>query len=261
MSAEAAEAPRGLSAFVAQARRQLVRRRRPLTVALSVLGHLLVLLALLAPHADTPKVFDPEPMIVQLVRLPPPPPPPPEPAPPLVATEQPSPAKPPRRRDIFRKTPTPPQVAPLAAGDAPTAAPGVEVSEAQLAGAATAGSGATGGACNMPRRLQNALRKDRMVQAAVANAHRGKPIMVWDGDWIRRPDQEGNGLAAVREAMMWEIAFAPAACRAEPVNGLVLISLNDSPGSARLVVGSGRWRWSDMLFARTASGSDASSRR
>lgn len=105
----------------------------------------------------------------------------------------------------------------------------------------------------MTRRLQTALRKDRLVQAAAAEAHRGqglgggKAIRVWNGDWIRHGEQEGNGLAAVREAIMWEVGFAPAACRAERVHGLVLISLNDAPGAARLVVGSGDWRWSDLL--------------
>ncbi len=107
----------------------------------------------------------------------------------------------------------------------------------------------------MARRLQSALRKARLVQAAVADAGRadgagGKALYVWNGDWIQSRGQDGNGLAAVREAIMWEVAFAPEACRAEPVHGLVLFSLNDGPGSARLVVGSGVWRWSDLLRPR-----------
>jgi hypothetical protein len=32
------------------------------------------------------------------------------------------------------------------------------------------------------------------------------------------------------------------------MHGLVLISLNDAPGSPRLVFGSGVWRWSDLLM-------------
>ena len=138
-----------------------------------------------------------------------------------------------------------------------------EVSDAQLAGAATAwsggeGSGSGGGDCNMTRRLQSALRKDARVQAAVADAlassrSGGKAIVVWNGDWVRHGGQEGQGMAAVREAILWEVGFAPKACRAEPMHGLVLISLNDTPGSARLVVGSDQWRWSDILFRRGAA--------
>ena len=40
--------------FFARAGRQLARRRRPLTIALSIAGHLLVLLVLLAPRPDLP---------------------------------------------------------------------------------------------------------------------------------------------------------------------------------------------------------------
>jgi hypothetical protein len=31
----------------------------------------------------------------------------------------------------------------------------------------------------------------------------------------------------------------------------VAISLDDAPGSARLVMGSSAWRWSDLLHSRT----------
>jgi hypothetical protein len=235
--------------FLVRAGRQLARRRRPLTIALSLAGHLLVLLVLLAPRPDLPDTADPEPIIVSLVRPPPPPPEPmvePSPAP---QPAEPAPAKAPARRTIFRAAPAPPDVTPLPAGEAKTAQAGVEVSDAQLAGAATAGSGPSGGDCNMPRHLQSALRRNAKVQAAAAGAHSGRPIMVWNGDWVRRLDQDGAGLAAVREVMQWEIAFAPEACRTEPVRGLVLLSLNDGPGAARLVVGSDRWRWSDLLFS------------
>ena len=72
--------------------------------------------------------------------------------------------------------------------------------------------------------------------------------MVWDGDWVRTGDQEGKGLSAVREAISWAVAFAPQACRNEPVHGLVLLSLAD--GATRFGVGAGSWRWSDLLGVR-----------
>src|SRR4029450_4167680 len=128
-----------------------------------------------------------------------------------------------------------------------------EVSAGELAGAASAGSGLPGGACNMARRIQAALRRDAMVRSALAEAGRGKAIRVWNGDWVRHPGQEGNGRAVVREAMMGEIGFAPEACRRERVRGLVLFTLADGPGSTRLVVGHGDWRWSDLLLIRRAA--------
>ena len=44
------------------------------------------------------------------------------------------------------------------------------------------------------------------------------------------------------EAVAVEVAFAPAACRAPPVRGLVVISLTDRPGGPRVALGRDRWR-------------------
>lgn len=224
------------------------RNGRVLGVAFSVAAHAAVFAALFAARPEPPQDLDLRLMNVTLIELPPPA----EPLKPQVPVE-PSPEPPPPQRSSFRETPKPPppEVDPMPAGDAEKTTAGVAVSDSLLAGAATAGSGTSGGGCNMPRLLQNALRKDPLVRAAVARAHRGNAILVWNGDWVRHPGQEGNGLTAVREAMMWEIGFAPEACRAQPVHGLVLISLDDGPGAARLVVGSGQWRWTDLLHSRS----------
>ena len=107
----------------------------------------------------------------------------------------------------------------------------------------------------MVQRLQAALRKDPEVQAAIASEHgvlSGKAILLWEGDWIRSSSQEGKGLAGVRQAIIMEVGFAPAACRAETVNGRVLISLRDGPGAPRVVLGDGSWRWSELLHAAGA---------
>lgn len=263
------------------ARRSL---RRPLTAAASLGLHGLMLAALFSIQPDPPTVFGPDPMVVTLV---PPPPPPveisdepvpkpeesasaaPAKAPPDKATAaapnpeklKPVPAKPPPRRPP--KLPPPPDVAPLPTGEAAITQEMVEVSDGALIGATTAGSGAGSGSgagagsgngagadCNMIRRLQNALRRDGRVQSAVARAHRGKALMVWNGSWVRYPGEEGAGLASVREAIMWEVGFAPEACRREPVRGLVVLSLGDHPGAGRLVLGHGYWRWTDLLHAR-----------
>ena len=50
----------------------------------------------------------------------------------------------------------------------------------------------------------------------------------------------------MREAIIWEIAFAPETCRSRPVHGLVLLSMN-AAGGARLALGAGEWRWADLL--------------
>ncbi len=120
----------------------------------------------------------------------------------------------------------------------------------QIAGAARVGeSGGGGGGCDIARALQQVLRRDPLVRAAVMDAGRlGKAIMLWNGDWVQTGGQDGKGLSAVREAIMWEVAFSPEACRNEPMHGLVLLSLAD--GTTRFAIGSGNWRWSELLFAR-----------
>lgn len=243
--------------------RQLDRRRRLITGAVSGAAHaaLLVALVMIRPVASPPPV-ELDPIPVMLAPPPPEPLPPPEPepeaekpkaAPPKKAPPAPKKDPPPPKRIEARVKPAPPTVVPVPA--AAKAAYGyTEASEGDVAGASTAdggGSGAGSGAgCNMTRRLQAALRRDRQAQAAMAEAHRGRPIMMWNGDWVRHPSQEGAGLAAVREAILWEVGFAPEACKKEPQRGMVLISMNDGPGAARLVVGAGHWRWSDLLFTR-----------
>jgi hypothetical protein len=257
------------------ARERPALARRPLIAALSTAAHGLVVLAIFSARADPPPALVSDPMVVELVEprflVPDPVPlpvPDPAPAPPAAAAPtppvpepEPKPPKPSPVKARKSPRPAPPEIVPLPAAETPAAETAVEVSEAQLAGAATAGSGSGGGAgtgagrgggdCNMLERLQRALRKDPMVQAAVSQAHRGKAIMVWDGGWVRHPGQEGGGLAAVREAMMWEIGFAPEACRTERVRGLVVVSLRDGAGSARLVLGENDWRWSDLLFVKS----------
>lgn len=271
-----------------QARRRRDKRRRLVgSTLVSVLAHVGVILAVLwaSPTAVRQFLPEPEPVVLSLVPGPKPTPPgppkdkqaakgPPKAAPPkppkaAKTKAKPTPPKTPPQKVIARRPPPKPTpVKPLDAADEEAdAAPVPELTDAQLAAARTAesgggggggGSGAGGGGggrCDMVRWLQDKLRQDARVQAAVARAHakgggRSKAILVWDGDWIRSPGEEGKGVAGVREAILVEVAFAPAACRNEPMSGLVLISLSDTPGSVRIGIGSGRWRWTDLLHPR-----------
>jgi hypothetical protein len=247
-------------------RRRRALWRRPVVAALSTAAHGLVLLALLNAHPPPPVMVEPPPMLVQIVELAPPipaqTPPQPSPAPspsPAPPKPDPKPAKAAAPKSPAKPAPVPPRrqtapapnADPLPAGEGGKGAAGFELSEGQIAGAARAGAGSGGGSCNMLEWLQGQLRKDRRVQAAMAQAGGGKPVVVWHGgEWIRHGGQEGEGLASVREIVMWEIAFAPDECRRQPVSGLVLISLHDGPGAPRIVMGADRrWAWSDVLHS------------
>ena len=229
----------------------------------------------------------PEPVIVSLSPPPPPlpvaePDPPPGPAAPSQAAEPPAPAvqapAPPRPRPPAAPRvprPAPPEVEPLPVapappGPAPTPPP-AGLTLAQLAGAATAGSGSGGGGdgaagggggsgtgagrCDMIRRVQDALRDNPGVVAAASRAQRALPasqraLLVWDGDWVLNPGEEGRGLAGLRQAVAVAIAFAPRECRTQSMRGLVLLSLTDAADGPRLALGQGSWRWSDLTGAR-----------
>jgi hypothetical protein len=244
------------------ARAPRAKRDRLLGGALSLAVHLSILVLLTLAWTDTSKVFVPSPpkdpdtpVTVSLVQEPRPAPAPPAPAPTPKPTPKPTkraPVKPPPRLKVrmARREP-PPEVERLPAGEATAAGESAELSGAQLAGASSADSGPVGRPCDMARRVQSALRKDPLVQAAVLQAHgAGKALMVWNGDWVKNHGEDGKGLSAVREAILWEVAFAPPECRTEPMRGLIVLSLNTASGSARLAVGQDQWRWQDLLKLR-----------
>jgi hypothetical protein len=210
--------------------------------AATVGAHLLVLAALFWPRAGhSPAPAKPElpPIQVSLVDSP-------KPAPPA-----------PPGPEIETLRPAPPQAVPPVVNISTRPEPdnfSDVLSQSQIAGAASAGEGGGGGggSCDMARAVQQALRRDRLVRPAVQEANRlGKAIMLWDGDWVRTGGQDGKGLSAVREAIMWEVAFVPESCRNQRMHGLILLSLED--GTTRFAIGSGDWRWSDLLGVRAAS--------
>jgi hypothetical protein len=210
------------------------RRTRVLALVLTVAAHVLVLTALFWPHA-APLPPKPELAPIEVTLLPTPP------APPDPLKLAPS--------DFQNEIqPAAPQVALPALTIAKTPNNTSDLlSASQIAGAAGVGEGGGGGGnCDTARAVQQALQRDPLVRNAVEDAHRlGKSIMLWNGDWVRTGDQEGKGLSAVREAIVWQIAFAPEACRNRPMHGLVLLSLTD--GSTHFAIGSGNWRWTDLL--------------
>jgi len=265
MSQQTQQPERDPQATQPGSRRRRAERRRALGVALSLATHALIVVLLIFFPSPPPMVTEPPAVNVELVNEPPevPAPAPPAPKPPApakraarktvakVAPTKPTPVKSVVvRRAIARPKPAPRNVETLEADEAPTGGTNAELSDAQLAGAADAGSGGGGGgACNMAGRVQAVLRKDRLVHNAVAG-YTGKALMVWDGEWVWMRGDIGRGLTAVRQAIAFEIAFAPEACRSTPMHGMVVFSLNGAQGPVRLAVGSGDWRWTDLLAPR-----------
>jgi hypothetical protein len=234
------------------------RRGRLLGATLSLTCHVLILIALIWAWPEAPALLEPAAVTVELIAPPGPAPKPASPAHAAAATPKRVPqVKPPPRRRQLR--PPPPDVDYIPAQVARKPDVGTTLTEAQLAGAATAGSGGGegagggGGRCDMAALVQAALRKDPMVRAAIAGGG-GRATLVWNGDWIRDLSEDGKGLAIIREAILWEVAFAPATCRTQPMRGMVVLSLNGAGGSTRLALGGGSWRWSDLLTPHPGRG-------
>ncbi|HTX48933.1 MAG TPA: hypothetical protein VME40_06030 [Caulobacteraceae bacterium] len=226
---------------------QTIERRRPRArrpgragaAAASVVAHAGIAAAIALTWVGARPTPEQTPIVVSLIRVPIL-----APAAPAAAPKSPTPVE--ARHDAAPAKPAPSLVQVHASREPPSTGASMGVSDSELASAASADSGPGGGECNMARRLQSALRRDPLVQAAVAQTG-ARAIMVWNGDWVQSEREDGKGLAALREAVMWEIAFAPPACRAQSMRGLVTLSLNASPGAARVALGAGTWRWSDLL--------------
>lgn len=255
---------------VTKVRPRRPRRRRWAGATLSVAAHVALLAGLLWV-APAPKVSPPPPPQPAVAFLDEPPAPAPSPTPsPAPPAPSPAPTKaaaptpaPKSQTRTPKKASRPSRPAPVRAesppddddgGDVNGFAP--ELTGAQLAGAVSAGGGGGGGPCDMARRVQAALRKDPLVQTAIAGARLAPgagvhALLVWNGDWIQSGGEEGKGLSAVREAIAWAVGFAPATCRSERVKGFILFTLNEAPGAPRLALGGPEWRWSDLLGSRS----------
>ena len=231
------------------------RRSPKLAVALSLLIHGLALFALVsaAPHAAQPARSDPV-LIVSLAaashmpRISPRLTPALTDVHPTAAPTQSKTAAAPPRTSSRPVSPVRTALRPAAFGRGVLANTDA-IDGAELAGATAAGSGSVGD-CDIAARLQAVLRRDRLVQAELAHiaVSGARALRIWNGDWVAHPGQDGHGLAAVREAILWEVGFSPPHCRRESVHGLVLLVVPVETGEElSLALGKVDWRWSDLL--------------
>lgn len=150
--------------------------------------------------------------------------------------------------------PTPPRPVPV---PAIVAAPTITIAP-DIAAPALAMSGSPGEGCAIERGIADALAVDSVARAALAaigpaRAETGA-INLWNGIWVTPPDTDtdtdtadASRLATLRPTVRAAIAAAAPECGAVEQIGPRLIAV---PGQARptlLVIGSGRWRWRDLL--------------
>ncbi len=116
-----------------------------------------------------------------------------------------------------------------------------------------AGAAAAGTACDLAETLRRAVQEDPLLGASVdriapearsvANA-----VMLWDGAWV--DVEEASSQAAIltlRSALMERIRTAPPECVMEEVTGPRFITFAGAAETTMLVLGSGTWRWAQLL--------------
>lgn len=114
--------------------------------------------------------------------------------------------------------------------------------------------GSTGGGCGIEDAIKARMIAEPAIQSALAAVPRdsrsvANAIQLWDGAWIPALAPEGElALVAVRAAIAEVIAEAPTRCRDQDILGPRFLIVAEPGGSTTvLVLGSGLWRWSDLV--------------
>jgi hypothetical protein len=119
-------------------------------------------------------------------------------------------------------------------------------------GLSVAASAASGQDCQVAAWLQQALQANGEVQAALAAVPRAdrsvaNALMLWDARWVAQSPSAVAGVSVVRAALAAGVRAAPDRCRMAVVRGPELITVADATGTTLLAIGSGEWRWADLL--------------
>lgn len=110
------------------------------------------------------------------------------------------------------------------------------------------------GGCALAARSAEAIARDPAAMAelaALAPAYRtsADAVMLWNGEWLA--DTPGSiaspATPSLRRVVEQVVAEASPECRAEPTNGPQFIAIPEQGRTTTLVIGSGAWRWSDLL--------------
>lgn len=118
---------------------------------------------------------------------------------------------------------------------------------------AVGAAGGAGAACPVVASLQAALEGDARASSALASIPRtsrsvANAVMLWDGGWIA-PQRAGGAAAvdAIRNAVASMLAQTTDDCRTRTNLGPVFVPVRSEAGTTILAIGSGAWRWVDLL--------------
>ncbi|MDH4386803.1 MAG: hypothetical protein QE280_15345 [Caulobacter sp.] len=111
---------------------------------------------------------------------------------------------------------------------------------------------AVGKTCQLSQWIQQTLQTDPAVFGALTaipleSRSVAGAIMLWDGEWVEHERVSPAGLETIREAIISGVRSAPAGCTDATIEGPLFIAVQDGLGVTLVTIGSGQWRWADML--------------
>lgn len=112
---------------------------------------------------------------------------------------------------------------------------------------------ASQGACDLTEPVQAALRQSEAVAASLPQIPQARrsvanAIMVWNAQWVALHETlDPAAMAAIRDTVAGTVAAASPECRLQPQSGPRLILLPGATVTTVLALGSGVWRWQDLL--------------
>ncbi len=118
------------------------------------------------------------------------------------------------------------------------------------AAAARAGFGTT---CDLAGTLGRAFEENPILRHELSRIGRdsrsvANAIMFWDGDWVEMPGRApADALHTLRRGIVEGVQAAAPECLSEDVAGPRFISVRETNSTMTLVLGSGTWRWQQIL--------------
>ena len=162
------------------------------------------------------------------------------------------PKKPVQRPRVVVPKPVPPPL---------IAMPSISAAAPDTAAAGDAGVAGGGRVCQLSVDAAAAIQQDPMAMAELAALPPGvrsgaDAVMLWNGKWFDQdipvPAPTGTGAVStngnLRLAIEKMVVAAPEGCRDEAMVGPVFVPIPEGDRTTLLAIGSGAWRWSDLLI-------------
>lgn len=120
-------------------------------------------------------------------------------------------------------------------------------------GAGAPQAGDSGGGCALAARAAEAITKDPAAMAeltALPPVYRtlADAVMLWNGEWLAStPGSVVAPTTELRRVVGQVVADASPECREQPTDGPQFLAIPDDSRTTTLVIGSGTWRWADLV--------------